>query len=244
MISSGAGWLMAEIKPAQFEELSGLAFGDRSLLLRALTHPSYLNEHPEEGLEDNQRLEFLGDAVLDFISGELLYHRFPEAPEGRLTRLRAALVRTETLARFAKECHIGQALMLGRGEEESGGRQRANNLCAAFEAVVGALYLDQGIEAVRAFVGPLFESALSEIVRLELDKDAKSRLQEWSQANLGTTPSYQTVDSRGPDHAKEFTVAVFIDGQRYGVGVGPSKQAAAQAAARETLIMLHAYDEL
>jgi ribonuclease-3 len=229
---------MSDITLAQFEHLADLSFGDRSLLLRALTHPSYLNEHPQEGLDDNQRLEFLGDAVLDFLSGDLLYQRFPEAPEGRLTRLRAALVRTETLASFAVECHIGAALLLGHGEEESGGRQRITNLCAAFEAVMGALYLDQGLEAVRQYVNPLFDRELEHIQHLELDKDAKSRLQEWCQANLNLTPVYRTLDSRGPDHAKEFTVAVYAGNRLLAEGVGQSKQSAAQQAARLALEVL------
>lgn len=226
-----------------FERESQLEFEDKSLLSRALTHPSYLNEHPDEGLEDNQRLEFLGDAVLDFISGELLYHHYPEASEGRLTRLRAALVRTETLARFAVETGVSDALMLGRGERETGGRNRVTNQCDAFEAIMGALYLDQGMEAVRAYVTPLFERALEDVVRLELDKDAKSRLQEWSQANLGVTPTYRTIASSGPDHAKEFTVAVFLDGEQKGSGTGTSKQAAAQEAARLTLELLQSQHE-
>ncbi len=227
----------------EFENENNLHFHDKSLLIRALTHPSYLNENPNAGLEDNQRLEFLGDAVLDFISGELLYHRFPEAPEGRLTRLRAALVRTETLARFARDCGLGDVLHLGHGEEDSGGRTRATNLCATFEALSGALYLDQGMPSVEAFVLPYFSEALDDIVRLELDKDAKSRLQEWSQAHLNLTPSYETIDSRGPDHAKEFTVAVIIDGEQYAHGTGPSKQAAAQEAAQRALERLHAFGD-
>lgn len=220
---------------ATIEELTGLRFNDRSLLLRALTHPSYLNEHPDQGLEDNERLEFLGDSVLDFICGEMLYHRFPEAPEGQLTRLRSALVRTEALAALALKCHIDTALRLGRGEEENGGRKRGGNLCATFEAVCGALYLDQGVEALKSFVTPLFEQALEEILRLELDRDAKSQLQEWSQANLGQTPMYQTIHSQGPDHAKEFTVAVIIGDKCVAQGMGPSKQVAAQAAAQLAL---------
>ncbi len=233
---------MTPIPISQFQELAGLAFVDKSLLIRALTHPSYLNENPEQGLEDNQRLEFLGDAVLDFISGEMLYHRFPEAPEGRLTRLRSALVRTETLADFAGKVHIDMALMLGHGEEDSGGRHRANNLCAAFEAVIGALYLDLGIDAVDRFVEPLFTNALNDIISLELYKDAKSRLQEWSQANLSLTPVYRTIESSGPDHAKEFTVAVLIGDRQYATGKGSSKQSAAQNAARYALETLHVDD--
>ena len=213
----------------------GIDFENPELLQHALTHPSYVNEHPDENLIDNQRLEFLGDAVLDFIAGELLYHKYPDAPEGRMTRLRAALVRTETLASFAKVCGVNDALRVGRGEEESGGRERENNLCAAFEAVVGALYLDHGIDAVREFMQPHFERALEQIVKYELDKDAKSKLQEWSQAHRSVTPNYQTVSSRGPDHAKEFTVAVYLGEERLAEGVGTSKQSAAQAAARKAL---------
>lgn len=235
---------MADADPTALQGLIGLEFRDKSLLLRALTHPSYLNEHPQLGLEDNQRLEFLGDAVLDFLSGELLYHRFPEAPEGRLTRLRAALVRTETLAQFAADARIDEALLLGHGEEESGGRQRPTNLAAAFEAVVGALYLDQGMDAVREYTHHLFNQSLDDIVRLELDKDAKSRLQEWTQAARSVTPIYEVVDSRGPDHAKEFTIAVLIDGEEYARGTGPNKQAAAQRAARRALELLEAAGEL
>ncbi len=235
---------MSGMEPAAIEEQLGLEFSDKSLLIRALTHPSYLNEHPEEGLEDNQRLEFLGDAVLGFISGELLYHRFPEAPEGRLTRLRAALVRDETLARFAKSVHIDEVVRLGRGEEDSGGRSRASNLAAAFEAISGALYLDQGMQAVRQYVEPLFNEALDDVLRFELDKDAKSRLQEWTQATHGITPTYEVVESRGPDHAKEFIIAVYIGGKEYARGTGPSKQAAAQLAARRALERLTADNEL
>lgn len=220
---------------ADLQTQLGLSFHDHSLLLRALTHRSYLNEHPEDSLEDNERLEFLGDAVLDFITGDWLYNRFPEMREGRLTRLRAALVRTETLAEFAQVCELGPALRLGRGEEDSGGRERQANLCCSFEAVVGAIYLDQGLDAVRDFLRPLLEPALQAILNNDNDKDAKSRLQEWSQARLGLTPAYRTVSASGPDHEKEFTVAVLIGEKVYGHGVGRSKQNAAQAAAEQAL---------
>lgn len=213
----------------------GIHFGDTSLLERALTHRSYVNEHLEHHLEDNERLEFLGDAVLDFVAGDWLYHRFTDMHEGRLTRLRASLVRTETLADFAAQCDLGQALRLGRGEEDSGGRDRQANLCRGFEALIGAIYLDQGLEAVRAFVLPFFDSALETILTSESDKDAKSLLQEWSQATLSLTPIYRTVEASGPDHAKEFTVDVFIGDRVYGRGSGRSKQAAAQDAAQTAL---------
>jgi len=218
----------------------GVQFKDLSLLQRALTHRSYLNEHPEHALEDNERLEFLGDAVLDFVAGAWLYNRFPEMDEGRLTRLRAGLVRTETLAEFAQRYALGSTLLLGRGEAESGGRTRHKNLCGAFEALVGALYLDQGMTAARAFVEPLFGPALDNILNYAGDKDAKSLLQEWSQAELGLTPVYRTVASEGPDHAKRFTVAVMIGQTECGRGVGHSKQAAAQLAAQHALDAIEA----
>jgi ribonuclease III len=213
-------------------------FDDETLLRRALTHPSYLNEHPGRGLQDNQRLEFLGDAILAFVSGEWLFNRFTDAPEGRLTRLRAALVRTETLATFADECHIGAYMLVGKGEAESGGREREANLCDAFEAVIGALYLDQGIEVVRAFVNPRFEAVIDEILRDERDKDPKSRLQEWSQRHIGQTPVYETISMEGPDHAKEFTVTVRIGGSEYAQGTGSRKQIAEQVAAQRALEVL------
>lgn len=219
-----------------------IQFADLSLLQRALTHRSYVNEHPQDTLEDNERLEFLGDAVLDFITGDWLYNRFPEMQEGRLTRLRAALVRTETLASFGMQCQIGQALYLGRGEEDSGGRERQANLCRAFEALVGAIYLDKGLEVVREFMLPYLEPSLKHVLANDTDKDAKSRLQEWSQAKLNLTPTYVTVSESGPDHAKLFTVDAVIGDQTYGEGKGRSKQAAEQNAAQAALDNLHDED--
>lgn len=226
----------------RIQERLNIAFRDLSLLQRALTHRSYLNEHPEHMLEDNERLEFLGDAVLDFVTGAWLYDRFPEMDEGRLTRLRAELVRTETLAHFAAHFGLGEALLLGRGEDESGGRTRPRNLCGAFEALVGALYLDQGMEAVRQFAEPLLGPAVEDILGRAADKDAKSLFQEWSQAVLGATPVYRTVSSEGPDHAKQFTVEVVIGSTVCGIGMGHSKQIAAQAAARQALAAIEAGD--
>jgi ribonuclease III len=226
---------MAQNSLEAWQSQNGVHFDDDGLLRRALTHPSYLNEHPGRGLQDNQRLEFLGDAVLAFVSGEWLFNRFPDASEGRLTRLRAALVRTETLASFADQCHIGANLLVGKGEAESGGREREANLCDAFEAVVGALYLDQGVEAVRGFVNPRFDAVIEEILRDERDKDPKSRLQEWSQRYTGQTPIYETIRIEGPDHAREFTVVVKIAGKGYAQGTGSRKQLAEQVAAQRAL---------
>ncbi len=159
-------------------------------------------------------------------------------PEGRLTNLRSALVRTERLAEFATNLDLGSYLFLGRGEEDSGGRERLAILCDAFEAVVGALYLDQGIEAVRQFVYRMVEPALQEILSAETDKDAKSRLQEMAQSHYRLTPTYRTVKEEGPDHAKEFTVEAVIGHKIYGRGAGLSKQTAAQAAAKEAIKQL------
>lgn len=231
-VSSGNALLQAALR---FEEASDLRFRDKTLLQRALTHRSYLNESRDFLLADNERLEFLGDAVLDFLVGEHLYNRFPEMREGPLTNLRAAIVREETLADFASQLAIGDHLLMGRGEAESGGRHRPAVLCAAFEAVIGALYLDQGLEAVRELMLPLIEPILPDLVAWVEFKDSKSRLQEWSQAELHATPRYHTTAEEGPDHAKVFTVQVIIADMVYGTGHGNSKQKASQAAADDAL---------
>jgi ribonuclease III len=218
----------------EFLARAGLHFDDTALLRRALTHRSYLNEHPGE-LQDNERLEFLGDAVLDFLTGAFLYSRFPEMAEGQLTRLRAALVRTEQLAEFAADLGVGEAMRLGRGEAEAGGRARQRLLCATYEALIGALYLDGGLEPVRQFIEPQLASAAEQVLEAQSDADAKSLLQEWAQAELGRTPTYRTVETSGPDHAREFTVEVLIGAEAYGSGVGRNKQAAEQAAAEQAL---------
>jgi ribonuclease-3 len=223
---------MNEIDRAQIDKVR---FNDRSLLLRALTHRSYLNENPDLVLEDNQRLEFLGDAVLDFVTAAWLYHHFPEFQEGRLTSLRAALVCMPALAKFARQIGLSHHLRLGKGEEESGGRDRDANLCDAFEALVGALYLDSGLPAVEDLVYPLLEEETERVLATDLDRDPKSRFQEWSQAELGITPHYRTLKATGPDHARTFIVAVYVGEKQYGEGAGSSKQAAARAAATAAL---------
>jgi ribonuclease-3 len=215
-----------------FQQALRHRFRDLDLLRRALTHPSYVNEHPEDEIGDNQRLEFLGDAVLDFVAGAWVYRHYPDFDEGRMTRLRAALVRTRTLAQLARQVGIGAALRLGHGEEEAGGRERDANLCDAFEAVVGALYIDGGLAAAEAFAQPLIGPVAEATLTAEADWDAKSRLQEWSQAELGVTPRYRIVAERGPDHAKTFVAQVLLVKKVAGQGAGRSKQAAEQAAAR------------
>jgi len=210
----------------------GLPFSNLALLTRALTHRSYLNENPDS-LEDNERLEFLGDAVLDFVVGAWVYDRFPEMQEGELTKIRSAIVRNDQLAAFARRLNLGPALRLGRGEHASGGRQRDGLLGSLFEALIGALYLDAGLKAVEAFVYPLLEE--SQEFALDDIHDPKSRLQEWAQAEKMGTPHYVTVNSSGPDHAKTFEVEVRIQGLTYGRGHGSSKQVAARIAAQTAL---------
>ena len=209
-----------------------LPFSNLSLLIRALTHRSYVNENPNSS-EDNERLEFLGDAVLDFIVGAWVYNRFPEMPEGDLTKLRSALVRNDQLAAFARELDLGRALRLGRGEYIMGGSHRDALLGSTFEAVLGAIYLDSGLEAVDAFVNPLLEAARESV--LTKIHDPKSQLQEWAQAQKLGSPRYHTIAMTGPDHAKLFEVEVLIRERVVGKGRGTSKHAAQQAAAQAAL---------
>jgi ribonuclease III len=220
--------------PQEFAARLKLKFTDYLLLSRALTHRSYLNEHPE-ALEDNERLEFLGDAVLDFIVGAWLYNRFPEMPEGDLTRMRSALVHTEQLAEFGRAIQLGRALRLGRGESQAGGNARSALLCDTFEAVIGAIYLDQGIEAVRSFIFPILDLTSEEILINHRDEDPKSVLQEWAQSRGLGAPKYETRSTSGPDHSKIFEVDVVIGEEIYGSGTGHSKQIATKAAAQDAL---------
>jgi ribonuclease-3 len=210
----------------------GLPIQNLALLTRALTHRSYVNENPDS-LDDNERLEFLGDAVLDFIVGAWVYNRFPEMREGELTKIRSAIVRNDQLAIFARRLNLGPALRLGRGELASGGGQRDGLLGSLFEALIGALYLDAGLTAVETFVAPLLDEAYEFI--LDEIHDPKSLLQEWAQAEKMGTPQYVTVGSSGPDHAKVFEVEVRIQGLTYGRGHGSSKQVAARIAAQTAL---------
>lgn len=222
---------------AEFEIKNQIIFHDKTLLRQAFTHRSYLNEQQGEDVatDDNERLEFLGDAVLGFLISEMLYLRFPERDEGELTQLRASLVRRESLARHANAMGIGPVLLLGVGEVEGGARTRLATLCDAFEALIGAYYLDRGLDAVRAAFLPRFEAGLPAQQVAGLAKDAKSRMQEWAQSTTGYTPRYRVVDSSGPDHAKIFFTVVTVHNTTHGVGRGASKQDASQAAAAMAL---------
>lgn len=223
-----------EESPLEFARRLDLPFTDSLLLSRALTHRSYLNEHPE-ALEDNERLEFLGDAVLDFLVGAWLYNHFPEMKEGELTRMRSALVRTEQLAEFAAEIGLGRCMRLGRGETEGGGRERPALLCGTFEALVGALYLDAGMDAVRRFIEPMLERAAMQILAERREQDPKSLLQEWVQSQGYGPPVYRTINATGPEHEKVFEVEVLVNGEPFARGAGHSKQSAAKMAAQQAL---------
>ncbi len=214
---------------------------DILLIRRALTHRSYLNEHTE-ALEDNERLEFLGDAVLDFFVGAWLYHRYPEMPEGDLTRMRSALVHTAQLAEFARAINLGGAMRLGRGEAQAGGCEKPGLLCDTFEAIIGALYLDQEIDGVRKFLIPFLEIAAEDILIHRKDEDPKSMLQEWAQGKGYPAPVYMTRSISGPDHLKLFEVDVLVNNKVSGAGSGSSKQAATKQAAIDAIDKLHITD--
>ena len=223
----------------RFTEMTGYTFQRPELLQQAFIHRSYVNElDGDTVLFDNERLEFLGDAILGFIMSDQLFHRYPDEQEGELTRLRSALVRKTTLARVAQKLHLGEFLSLGRGEEDSGGRTRGAILCATFEAVLGALYLDQGIEAARAFAIQWIGPELARVEEMAVSKDAKSRLQEYAQNTYSQTPRYKTIDSTGPDHNKVFVQQVMVDKHAVGLGEGRSKQEADQQAAAMALFRM------
>jgi ribonuclease III len=218
-----------------FETKLGLQFNDADLLRQAFTHRSYLNEHRTEVKGHNERLEFLGDAVLELIATRFLYEKFPTHAEGDLTAYRAALVNAITCAEVASELGMNDYLLLSRGEAKDTGRARSILLANAFEALVGAIYLDQGYDAANEFISKYLFPKIDEIVRKKLWQDAKSALQEKSQEVEGVTPSYVVLKEWGPDHDKHFVVGVHIKDSLVAEGEGKSKQDAEQAAARQAL---------
>lgn len=219
----------------RLQETIGVRFKDETLLRRALVHSSFLNENPDFDLASNERLEFLGDALLDYVVGEHLYRSFPQMDEGELTKLRAALINASALAKFARSIRLGDYVYLSRGEDERGGRARAGLLSDVFEALVASIYLDSGLDALEGFLMPFIVAEEVRVVERGLERDHKSRLQEWTQSELRVTPVYRTIMERGPDHAKEFTVEVWLGDRAYGQGEGRSKQAAQQRAAQQAL---------
>jgi ribonuclease-3 len=204
------------------------------LLSEALTHRSYLNEN-KTVTQHNERLEFLGDAVLELAVSKFLFDEFPDRPEGDLTAFRAALVKTTTLAQVAQELKLGEKLRLSKGEELSGGRTNRSLLANTVEAVIGAIYLDQNIDEVKKFLQDHLFPKLDDIIKLKLFKDHKSALQEIVQAQGHDSPDYQVISEAGPDHDKEFTISVNVNGDALASGTGKSKQSAQQEAARKAL---------
>ncbi len=222
------------------QQALGITFRQPALLGEALTHASYSNENPSRAPVPNERLEFLGDAVLDLVVAERLFRAFPEMNEGELTRRRALLVRRETLARVARKVGLGDHLCLGKGEETSGGRSKPANLSGAMEAVIGAVYLDQGLAAAAAFISRLFQEEFTRSLGREIEHNYKSELQELTQAHRQQTPSYHLVEASGPDHNRTFTVEVRLGDTVLGRGTGKSKKAAETAAAQAVLERLRA----
>jgi ribonuclease-3 len=214
------------------QQTIGIIFRDVSLLQQAFIHSSYINENPNLRLLDNERLEFLGDALLSFIVAEKLYHEFPDSGEGELTEIRISFVRQETLAQLASEFKLGDYLYLGKGEEATGGRERQTNLADAFESLVGAVFLDQGLDAVRDFVLSRLGSHLERVRAEGIGRNYKALLQEFTQAKFKQLPTYRVVEALGPDHDKGFNVEVMLGDRVLGAGSGNSKRAAEMEAAR------------
>ncbi len=219
----------------EFEEKIGYKFQNRKLLCQALTHSSYANERHLGRQADNERLEFLGDAVLEIVSSEFLYHRYPNYPEGELTRLRASMVCEPTLAFCTRELNLGKYLLLGKGEDQTGGRERKSILSDALEAVIGAVYLDGGFASAKEFI---FRFVLNDIEHKQLFFDSKTILQEVVQGNYDEQLQYFLVSEEGPDHDKKFLVEARIGNTVYGQGTGRTKKSAEQEAAYQTLLKL------
>ncbi len=219
---------------SQLESNIGYAFKDQELLKQALTHRSYLNENPSWQVEHNERLEFLGDAVLELAVTDHLYRAFPN-PEGEMTNWRAALVNAVMLSKITAEFGLNDFLLLSRGEAKDTGRARQYILANAIEALIGAVYLDGGYDSAKAFIERFILTKLPDIIEGRLYRDAKSLLQEEAQERMGVTPTYKVLDEWGPDHARNFKVGVFLGGEQAGTGEGPSKQEAQQVAAEDAL---------
>ena len=217
---------------SSLEKKIGLTFSNPVLLKQALTHRSYLNEHKDVSWDHNERLEFLGDAVLELMMTDYLFHHYPAVAEGELTAYRSALVNADLVAEVGVELGLNDYLFLSRGEARDTGRARQIILGNAVEALIGAIYLDQGFKVVQSFVGRYFLRRVDEIVANNLWQDAKSLFQERAQAKVNITPTYQVLNALGPDHNKRFTVGLYLDSELVVTGEGRSKQEAEQAAAR------------
>lgn len=220
---------------SQLEKNIGVAFKNKSFVQTALTHRSYLNEHPEHEGASNERLEFLGDAVLEFVASGHLFKSFPQFPEGQLTIHRSALVSTKSLAKAAQKLNLGQFLFMARGEEKGGGRKNSTLLANTVEALIGAVFLDQGLKTARDFINQHVLVLLPEIIKTGAYKDPKSQLQELIQEKFKTPPVYRVIKEEGPDHAKIFTVTALVNDKKLGQAKGPNKQEAEERAAQKAL---------
>ena len=223
-------------KENSIEKKIGIKFKDKSLLATAFVHKSYINEHKDEKIDQNERLEFLGDAVLELISTDHLYRNHPEQTEGEMTNFRSALVQGKNLAEVARSLNLGEHLLLSHGEENSGGRSKNYILANTLEALIGAIYLDRGFEVAKKFVNQHILVSLDEIIENNLHIDPKSRFQEMVQEKMDVTPTYKIVTESGPDHDKKFECGVFIGKRLIVTGVGSSKQKAEEDAAKKALI--------
>lgn len=221
-------------KLLELEEKINVKFSNHDILLSALTHRSYINENPKWHLDHNERLEFLGDAVLELVVTEYLYNNYPN-PEGELTNWRAALVNSIMLAKISTKIDLNNYLLLSRGETKDIGRARQYILANAMEAVIGAIYLDKGYKSAKDFISLFILPELPEILEGKTYKDYKSRFQEEAQDRIGITPTYEVLKEWGPDHAKQFQIGVFLEKDLAGEGTGPSKQDAQQKAAEAAL---------
>ena len=228
--------------PKFVKETFDVDFNNEQLLFTAFTHSSYANDHREQILEHLERLEFLGDAVIELIVSDYLFKAFKELPEGELTKMRAAAVRAESLAELAIENNLQQFILLGKGEEQSNGRSRISLLCDVFEAFIGAIYLDQGLETATNILEKTLFPKIT-VGDFSHGMDYKTALQEWMQRDGIVQIEYQVVGTTGPDHAREFKVAVLIEGDTMGIGVGTSKKKAEQAAAKEAYDNVKTNDE-
>lgn len=220
---------------SKFEERLGFTFNNQELLKMAFTHRSWVNENRREGREHNERLEFLGDAVLELAITRFLYDKYPDKPEGELTAYRAALVNTSSIATAAGELSMNEFLQLSRGESNDTGRARHFILANAFEALIGAIYLDRGFEIAEKFIGVMLYDKIEDVVKKKLWQDAKSHFQEVAQERVGVTPNYKLKEESGPDHDKRFVVGVFLNDEQVALGSGKSKQEAEQAAAAKAV---------
>lgn len=221
---------------ATLQERIGYQFKDYNLLVQAVTHRSYLNEHPDWHVGHNERLEFLGDAVLELVVTEYLYEHYPDRPEGEMTNWRAALVNAIMLAQVTEEFDLNASMLLSRGEaKDAGGRARQYILANAIEALIGAIYLDGGYQPCKEFIGRFVLMRLPEVIEKRLYRDAKSLLQEVAQEHIAVTPTYRVMEEWGPDHARQFKIGVYLGKELAGEGQGQSKQDAQQVAAEDAL---------